>query len=82
MKTRFAAILGMILILSSAAVPAQAAAAGTMPSADSARTGSALQEGLSYADLTSELRNLGNGWHYRNGAWYYVRGGKALSQAG
>ncbi len=79
MKTRFAAILGMILILSSAAVPAQAAAAGTMPSADSARTGSALQEGLSYADLTSELRNLGNGWHYRNGAWYYVRGGKAVT---
>ena len=79
MKIRFAAILGMILILSSAAVPAQAAAAGTIPAAEPARTGSAVREGMSYADLAGELRNLGNGWHYRDGAWYYVRGGKAVT---
>lgn len=79
MKTRFAAIIGMILILASAAVPAQAAAAGTIPASDSAKAGSVVREGVSYADLASEFRSLGNGWHYRNGAWYYVRGGKAVT---
>ena len=79
MKIRFAAIIGMILILSSTAVPAQAAAAGTIPAAGSARTGSAMLEGASYADLAGEFRSLGNGWHYRSGAWYYVRGGKAVT---
>lgn len=79
MKIRFAAILGMVLILSSAAMPVQAAAAGTIPAADSARTGSAMTEGASYADLAGEFRSLGNGWHYRSGAWYYVRGGKAVT---
>ena len=79
MKTRFAAIIGMILVLSSAAVPAQAASSGTMPAADSARAGSTVREGVSYADLASDFRSLGNGWHYRNGAWYYVRGGKAVT---
>lgn len=79
MKTRFAAITGMILILASAAVPAQAASAGTMPAADSARISSAVREGVSYADLASEFRTLGNGWHYRDGAWYYVRSGKAVT---
>ena len=79
MKTRFAAIIGMILVLSSAAVPAQAASAGTIPAADFARVGSTVREGVSYADLASDFRSLGNGWHYRNGAWYYVRGGKAVT---
>ena len=79
MKIRFAAILGMVLILSSAAMPVQAVAAGTIPAADSARTGSAMTEGASYADLAGEFRSLGNGWHYRSGAWYYVRGGKAVT---
>lgn len=75
MKTRFAAIIGMILILTSAALPAQAA----VPDNSSAKTGSAAAEIFTYADVKSEFRYLKNGWYYRNGAWYYVRDGKAVT---
>lgn len=75
MKTRFAAIIGMTLILTSAALPVQAAAAEN----GFAKTGSAAAESFSYADITSEFRYLKNGWYYRSGAWYYVRDGKAAT---
>ena len=76
MKTKFAAIIGMILVMTSAALPVQAAAAasGTGISQDGT-----IAAGVSYADRTSEFRYLKNGWHYRDGNWYYVRGGKAVT---
>ena len=75
MRTKFAAIIGMILVMTSTALPVQAAAA---PAAEISRIGNAA-EGVSYADRTEEFRYLKNGWHYRDGNWYYVRGGKAVT---
>ena len=75
MRTKFAAIIGMILVMTSTALPVQAAAA---PAAEISRIGNAA-EGVSYADRTDEFRYLKNGWHYRDGNWYYVRGGKAVT---
>ena len=75
MRTKFAAIIGMILVMTSTALPVQAAAA---PAAGISRIGTAA-EGVSYADRTDEFRYLKNGWHYRDGNWYYVRGGKAVT---
>ena len=70
MKRRFAAILGMIMILMSAAVPAQAAVTDVWQSSGAAapRAAAAGRNDFSY---------LGNGWHYLDGSWFYVRGGKA-----
>ena len=76
MKTKFAAIIGMILVMTSAALPVQAAAA--VPGAGISQSGTAA-EGASYADRTDEFRYLKNGWHFRDGNWYYVRGGKAVT---
>ena len=76
MKTKFAAIIGMILVLTSAAMPVQAAAAAS--GMEISRNGT-VTEGVSYADRTDEFRYLKNGWHYRDGNWYYVRGGKAVT---
>lgn len=76
MKTKFAAIIGMILIMTSAALPVQAAAA--VSGAGSSQIG-AVSEGVSYADRTSEFRYLKNGWHFRDGNWYYVRSGRAVT---
>ena len=75
MRTKFAAIIGMILVMTSTALPVQAAAA---PAAGISRIGTSA-EGVSYADRTEEFRYLKNGWHYRDGNWYYVRGGKAVT---
>ena len=76
MKTKFAAIIGMILIMTSAALPVQAAAA--VSGAGSSQIG-AVSEGVSYADRTSEFRYLKNGWYYEDGDWYYVRSGRAVT---
>ena len=76
MKTKFAAIIGMILVMASAALPVQAAAAVTGAGSSQIR---AVSEGVSYADRTSEFRYLKNGWHFRDGNWYYVRSGRAVT---
>ena len=76
MKTRFAAIIGMILIMTSAVLPVQAAAAAS--DTGFSRSGT-LAEGASYADKTSEFRYLRNGWYFLDGNWYYVRSGKAVT---
>ena len=56
MKTKLAAIIGMVLILATSAVPAQAAG---LP-----KYGSDTAQSVSYADLSSEFRYMRNGWHY------------------
>lgn len=76
MKTKFAAIIGMILVMASAVLPVQAAAAVTGEGSSQIR---AVSEGVSYADRTSEFRYLKNGWHFRDGNWYYVRSGRAVT---
>jgi cell wall-associated NlpC family hydrolase len=76
MKTKFAAIIGMILIMTSAALPVQAAAAADGAGNSQIR---AVSEGVSYADRTSEFRYLRNGWYFRDGNWYYVRSGIAVT---
>ena len=72
MKTKFAAIIGMIMIMSSAALPAQAAAMNAMQNGPAAPGSAALWD-------TIDFRHLGNGWNYREGFWYYVRGGRAVT---
>lgn len=72
MKTKFAAIIGMIIILSSAAFPVQAASAGVMRSGPAAAESAAALGEI-------DFHYLGNGWNYREGNWYYVRGGKAVT---
>ena len=79
MKTRFAAIIGMILIMTASALPVQAAAAAPVPENSSAKVGEAAGKNAAYADLASEFRYLKNGWYYRSGAWYYVKDGKAAT---
>ena len=71
MKIKLAAIIGMVLILATSAVPAQAAG---LP-----KYGSDTAQTVSHADLASEYRYMRNGWHYIDGTWYYVRGGKAVT---
>ena len=78
MKTKFAAIIGMILIMTSAAMPVQAAAAVTAAGTGASKS-TVLTEGVSYADKKSEFRYMSNGWHYKDGNWYYIRGGKAVT---
>ena len=77
MKTKFAAIIGMILVISSTALPAQAAV--TSSGTGIPRQSGNITESVSYADGTGDFRYLKNGWHYRDGNWYYVRGGKAVT---
>ena len=55
MKIKLAAIIGMVLILATSAVPAQAAG---LP-----KYGSDTAQTVSYADLASEFRYMRNGWH-------------------
>ena len=77
MKTKFAVIIGMILVISSTALPAQAAV--TSSGTGIPRQSGNITESVSYADGTGDFRYLKNGWHYRDGNWYYVRGGKAVT---
>lgn len=72
MKKKFAAIIGMIIVLMSAAVPAQAAVIDTW---QGGQAGPVRAE----AAWRNDFRYLGNGWHYLEGSWYYVRGGKATT---
>ena len=71
MKTRFAAIIGMIMIMLSASLPAQAAVSAV-------QSGPASPGSEAIWD-TIDFRLLGNGWNYREGNWYYVRGGRAVT---
>ena len=77
MKKRFAAMIGMVLMIL-AFLPVQAAASesasafygsGSVPAAEKAA-------GAYGAD---SFRYLGDGWHLQDGSWFYVRGGKAVT---
>ena len=85
MRTKFAALIGMIVILATSALPAQAAwapadapqYAGAAQSTEARKyTGAQTQRALGRADQDA-FRNLAGGWHYRGGSWYYIRNGKA-----
>ncbi len=81
MIKRFAAIVGIFLMIFTA-LPVQAAAAGNgaaSAAAGSAKTETAVNSRLMAAHGTDLFRYLGNGWHKRDGSWFYVRNGKALT---
>lgn len=82
MRTRFAAVIGMILIITSAVMPVQTAAGTGSNAAGNMQYSTALAEEAAHiqADYSAkEFRYLGNGWHLRNGTWYYVRNGRAVT---
>ena len=81
MIKRFAAIVGILLMIFTA-LPVQAAAAGNRvasAAAGSAKAETAVNSRLMAAHGTDLFRYLGNGWHKRDGSWFYVRNGKALT---
>ena len=71
MRTKFAAIIGMIAVMAFSALPAQAAAGADAQQHAVTRRESAFAE-------TNVFRHLANGWHYTKGNWYYIRGGRAV----
>ena len=81
MIKRFAAIIGILLMIFTA-LPVQAAAAGNGSASAVMQSGRAGTEnkGLQAAARGTDIfRYLGNGWHKRDGSWFYVRNGKALT---
>lgn len=79
MNKKFAAIFGMILMIS-AALPAQAAEGGTaMAVSGSGRISATAAVRIESAYNADTFRNLGNGWRYLSGNWFYVRSGKAVT---
>ena len=93
MRTKFAAMIVMIVMMASLALPAQAAAgaenaagaqhAGTKQYTDLRQyTGARQRSGARRESASREteiFRRLGNGWHYEKGNWYYIRSGRAVS---
>ncbi len=75
MKIRFAAVIGMIIMISSS-LPVQAASGRVSYAAENSGTAAVRME-LSAGP--ESLRYLGNGWHHMNGSWYYVRSGRAVT---
>ena len=64
------------------ALPVQAAAAGNGSASavmQSGRTGTENKGHQAAARGTDIFRYLGNGWHKRDGSWFYLRNGKALT---
>ena len=64
------------------ALPVQAAAAGNGSASavmQSGRTGTENKGRQAAARGTDIFRYLGNGWHKRDGSWFYLRNGKALT---
>ena len=64
------------------ALPVQAAAAGNGSASavmQNGRTGTENKGLQAAARGTDIFRYLGNGWHKRDGSWFYVRNGKALT---
>ena len=81
MIKRFAAIIGILLMIFTA-LPVQAAAAGNGSASavmQSGRTGTENKGHQAAARGTDIFRYLGNGWHKRDGSWFYLRNGKALT---
>ena len=85
MMKRIAAILGILLMIFTA-MPVQAAAAGIGAGSETCRYGK--EEGRTGIFNDSRLmssysanifRYMGNGWHKRDGSWFYVRDGKAVT---
>ena len=85
MTKRLAAIMGICLMIVTT-LPAQAATAGT--GAVSSTCQYSISEGRVAAGDSRHrkdayglyvFRYLGNGWHKRDGSWFYVRNGKALT---
>ena len=85
MMKRIAAILGILLMIFTA-MPVQAAAAGIGAGSETCRYGK--EEGRTGIFNDSRLmssysanifRYMGNGWHKRDGSWFYLRNGKALT---
>ena len=78
MRIRVAAIIGMIMLVISSALPVCAAETGG--AAGGLQYAGARQERTYYGTISpNAFRGFGNGWHYREGNWYYVRNGKAVS---
>ena len=81
MKTRFAATILMIVIMISSPLSAQAAAVTGEGMTDVLRYGpAAAAEKVSAQGRAAAFTSAGlkNGWNYRDGNWYYVRGGKTV----
>ena len=82
MKTKFAAMILMIVIMISSPLSVQAAAvtgSGTTDALQYGRTVTAEKisaEGRAAAVTSAGLKN---GWNYRDGNWYYVRGGRTVT---
>ena len=82
MKTRFAATILMIVIMISSPLSAQAAAVTGEGMTDVLRYGpAAAAEKVSAQGRAAAFTSAGlkNGWNYRDGNWYYVRGGKTVT---
>lgn len=81
MIKRFVAIIGILLMIFTA-LPVQAAAAGNGSVSSvmqSSKAGTEVKGCQAAARGTDIFRYLGNGWHKRDGSWFYVRNGKALT---
>ena len=71
MRTKFAAIIGMIVVMAFSVLPVQAAVGADAQQHAVTRRESAFAG-------TDGFRHLANGWHYTKGNWYYIRGGRAV----